>query len=85
MTDRTFRDMLDQRVARSYIGGQLRDVAESDVALSTLHLAVGIQNKSQSNRRLSTDNEQSNANAGMKRVEQEVVVIHIIDVAVIGK
>ena len=33
----------------------------------------------------STDHKQCDANAGMKGVEQEVVVIHVIDVAVVGK
>lgn len=33
----------------------------------------------------SADHKQSHADAGMKGVEQEVVVIHVIDVAIVGK
>lgn len=33
----------------------------------------------------STDDEESDADVGMKRIEQEIVVIHIVDVAVVGE
>jgi hypothetical protein len=35
--------------------------------------------------RLSTFNEQRDPNAGMERVEQEVVVVHVVDVKVVRK